>query len=1070
VTEREIFLGALEIADPAARKAYLDRACAGDKTLVGHVEDLLEIHAKGGSLFESPPAAASTVASSTGEQPSMVIGPYKLLQKIGEGGMGTVFMAEQTHPIQRRVAIKITKPGTETRQIVARFEAERQALAMMDHPNIARVLDAGTVSESSVGFFGPTSRPYFVMELVRGVPITKYCDERQLAPRNRLELFVPVCHALQHAHQKGIIHRDLKPSNILVAEYDDKPVAKVIDFGVAKAVAQKLTERTMFTQFGQVVGTIEYMSPEQAKLNALDIDTRSDIYGLGVLLYELLTGTTPLDGSRLRGVAYDELFRLIREEEPPTPSTRLSTTAQLPTIAANRGLEPKRLSRLLRGELDWIVMKCLEKDRDRRYDSAAALARDLERYLNDEPVEACAPSAAYRFRKLVHRHKGPVVALTSVVLLLVAGIVGTSTGLVRAGEAMKAESSLRQIAEANEKTALEEKAAAVEARELEQLARQRETEQRERAEVSEKTAIAKRKIAVAVQDFLLQDLLHQADAIEQAFSIRRLGGGFEVKDNPSIKELLDRTAAALTPAQILEKFPDEPEVHAAILKTVGTTYLAIGDHKNAIEFLTRSSDSYRRIHGGEHPDTLAALNQLGLAYSAAGKTPQAIALFENIRDIATGRPDANEPSILHNLAAAYLDAGKPAAAIELFESVRDTRIDELGREAASVLTTENCLALAYYQAGKLSQAVELWEHVLAQRSDALGGDHPATLTAKNNLALAYRTAGRLPQAIELLEQVLDSQVKMRGPEHPYVIITMSNLGTAYVLSNDITKGAALLEQARDGAIKNLGPEHPRTLNALNNLAWAYHESGRLPQAIELYEQARAGLLKRFGANHPETLTTTNNLAAAHQSTRNFDQALPLYLQTATAIERVGFAHPDARSIIYNLSFCHEEMNQYAEAEAWKKKWVAFVRNKGEIETVDFASDLASLGLNLVKQKKWKDAEPVLRECLTRREKLNARANQPVAAWQIATTKSMLGGALAGQEQYGDAEPLLLAGYEGLKSGIATLPPPGQTRLLEAIERLVDFYTATNKLDEATKWRERLQEDKSLLEEAAKNPR
>src|SRR5437016_1911639 len=325
--------------------------------------------------------------------------------------MGVVYMAEQQQPIRRRVALKIIKPGMDSAQVIARFEAERQALALMDNPHIAKVLDAGATE---------SGRPYFVMELVKGVAITKYCDEHHLTLRQRLALFVPVCQAVQHAHHKGIIHRDLKPSNVLIALYDGKPVPKVIDFGVAKAAGSKLTEKTLFTEFGQVVGTLEYMSPEQAELNQLDIDTRSDIYSLGVLLYELLTGTTPLERKRFQEVAFLEVLRLIREEETPRPSTRLSTTEGLPAIAANRGLEPKKLSGLMRGELDWIVMKALEKDRNRRYETASAVAADVQRYLDDEPVQACPPSASYRLRKFVRRNKGPVLGVGIIVLLLAA--------------------------------------------------------------------------------------------------------------------------------------------------------------------------------------------------------------------------------------------------------------------------------------------------------------------------------------------------------------------------------------------------------------------------------------------------------------------------------------------------------------------------------------------------------------------------------------------------------------------------------------------------------------------------
>ena len=456
---------------------------------------------------------------STGEGPGTVIGPYKLLEQIGEGGFGVVFLAEQSHPLRRKIALKVLKPGMDTRQVVARFEAERQALALMDHPNIARVFDGGAT---------PTGRPYFVMELVKGVPITEYCDANHLSPRQRLELFVSVCAAVQHAHQKGIIHRDLKPNNVLVSRHDTTPVVKVIDFGVAKALGQVLTDKTLFTGIAQLVGTPLYMSPEQAGMSDLDVDTRSDVYSLGVLLYELLTGTTPFDKDRFRTVGYDEMRRIIREEEPARPSTRLSTLGQAAaTVSANRGSDPKHLTRLIRGELDWVVMKALEKDRNRRYESASALAADLHRYLHDEPVQACPPSTLYRVRKFVRRNRGPVLAASLLVLALVGGIVGTTLGLVRATVA-----EARAVNEAGQR----------------------------------ETALKDRELAlIESQDRLFQTLVQQAGA---ARTSGRVGRRFEaleaVRKAAAIRvtpELRAEAAAALSlpDAEVLQEWAGWPE-------------------------------------------------------------------------------------------------------------------------------------------------------------------------------------------------------------------------------------------------------------------------------------------------------------------------------------------------------------------------------------------------------------------------------------------------------------------------------------------------------------------------------
>ncbi|MBA4107863.1 MAG: serine/threonine protein kinase [Pirellula sp.] len=536
---KSIFLNAAEITAPDKRRAFIETQCAGDEALRDEVIDLLRHQQSLGSFLDTPPPGLGvTLDQSVSEGPGTIIGPYKLLQQIGEGGMGVVFMAEQIHPLRRTVALKIIKPGMDTRQVIARFEAERQAVAMMDHPNIAKVLDAGTTG---------TNRPYFVMELVKGAPITNYCDEKHLPLRERLALFVTVCHAVQHAHQKGIIHRDLKPSNVLVALYDGRPVPKIIDFGVAKAIGPKLTERTLFTEFGVVVGTLEYMSPEQAELNQLDVDTRSDIYGLGVLLYELLTGTPPLDRDRIKKSALVDILRVIREEEPPTPSSRLSNAQKSSAIAVNRSAEPKQLSEMVRGELDWVVMKALEKERHRRYATANDLALDVERFLADEPVEAFPPSATYRFRKFASRNKA---AMAGAALVAAALVLGTAVSIWQATLAQ------RRL-------------------ESEQEARQLAT-----AEAIKATTISA----------LLQQMLGLANP------------SADKGTDYTVRQMLDDFAVDLG-----DKLRDQPEAEAAIRATIGNAYRGLQAFDKAESHLKSALDLRIHVFGPEHAEVAHSL-------------------------------------------------------------------------------------------------------------------------------------------------------------------------------------------------------------------------------------------------------------------------------------------------------------------------------------------------------------------------------------------------------------------------------------------------------------------------------
>jgi serine/threonine protein kinase len=636
------------------------------------------------------------------ERPGTVIGPYKLMEQIGEGGMGLVFVAEQQHPVRRKVALKIIKPGMDTRQVVARFEAERQALALMDHPHIAKVLDGG---ETAGG------RPYFVMELVKGVPITQFCDDNRLALRERLELFVPVCSAVQHAHQKGIIHRDLKPSNVLVASHDGKPVVQVIDFGVAKAVGQRLTDKTVYTQFAQLVGTPLYMSPEQAGQSSLDVDTRSDVYALGVLLYELLTGTTPFDKGRLHTVGYDEMRRIIREEEPARPSTRLSTLGQAAaTVSANRQSDPQKLSRLMRGELDWIVMKALEKDRNRRYESASAFAADVQRYLADEPVLACPPTLRYRLGKLLRKHRGPAAAVAAVWLVLICGIAATAAAYFQADAAKRAEAEQRRAAE-----------------QARDEARQAEAEAR------------------ATADFLTFDMMALAPAGETDDKRTAIHDAIDAAV-PEVDRLLGR----------------QPRVEAAVRHVIGSAYRFLGEYDKARPQLERAVALRRRELGEDHPSTLSSQHNLCTVLHVQGQLGEAEALARCVLDARRGQLPPGHRDIASSLALLGLiltDRGRPERAEPLLREALDTFAAAFPDDHWRVANVRSLLGGCLVRQGRYAEA----EPLLLSAGRALQAPRSAprhhARRAVENLVRLYEAWGKNDKADEW-------QRKLQGPGAP----------------------------------------------------------------------------------------------------------------------------------------------------------------------------------------------------------------------------------------------------------------------------------------------------------------
>jgi serine/threonine protein kinase/tetratricopeptide (TPR) repeat protein len=895
MSERDLFIAALKITGLAERSAWLDRECGGDAALRQRIEVLLQAFDKAGSLLENPAVAnGPTTGEPITERPGTVIGPYKLIEPIGEGGMGTVFLAQQQEPVKRLVALKIIKPGMDSRLVLARFEAERQALALMDHPNIAKVLDAGAT---------PAGRPYFVMELVKGVPITRYCDDKLLTPKDRLDLFVQVCHAVQHAHQKGVIHRDLKPSNVLVAPYDGKPVVKVIDFGVVKAAGQPLTERTLVTGLGAVVGTPEYMSPEQAELNNADIDTRSDVYSLGVLLYELLTGTTPLTAKRVKEAGLLEVLRVIREEEPQKPSTRLSTTEELPSIAARRSLEPKKLSGLVRGELDWIVMKSLEKDRNRRYETANELARDIENYLHDEPVLAGPPSARYRLRKFVQRNRGPVLAAGTVLLALVGGVVGTTAGLV---QAKRAEANARD--EAGQKEI---------ARAGEERQRFEAVAEKNRAVQAEQATKAQAEITRAVNGFLLKDLLGQADIGNQAF----VGEGTERNPKITVGELLDRAAKA-----IQGKFADQPLTEAAVRLTVGDAYRALGRYAEAEPHLERSVRLRTVKLGADHPDTLASMN---------------------------------------NLAVLYLRQGKYDTAEHLFQKVIDAQTAQFGADHPDTLRSKNNLTALYQLQGKYDQVERLYKEVLDAQTSRLGADHPDTLGSKNNLAVLYRAQGKFRLAEPLYKEVLDARTARQGADHPDTLNSKNNLAMLYRFQGKYGQAEALFRNIIEIQTARQGADHPATLISKHNLAVLYRLQGQYERAEPLLKAVLETRTASLAADHPALLRTKNDLALLYQAQRQYDRAAPLFREAvAGARQKLRLAHPNTQSYIRSLVGCYEQMGQPAKAEPLLRELAHFAKENAGADSLPYATQLAALGFNLLLQTKGADAETVLRESLT----------------------------------------------------------------------------------------------------------
>ncbi len=834
------------------------------------------------------PASASAETQLTSDSPSSstspdasvpsqkTIGPYRLVRKLGEGGMGQVWLAEQTAPLQRLVAIKLIRAGVTDNILLERFESERQALARMNHPAIAKVFDAGTT---------PDGTPYFVMEYVSGIPITQYCDQKRFSIPQRLELFIKVCEGVQHAHQKAIIHRDLKPANILVTEVDGKPTPRIIDFGIAKAIAARDPLATMFTRAGNFIGTPSYMSPEQADPDVRDVDTRSDVYSLAVILYELLTGTLPFDPTQWRSEVMHEALKRLREQAPPLPSILLAkkSTTERDTAtqtARLRSTDPQDLVSLLRGDLDWIAMKALEKDRARRYGTPSEFAGDLQRFLDHEPVTARPASAAYRFRKYVRRHR------------LAVSVAGAGLVLLIAFAAMQAV-QIRRITAERDRTARE----------------------RDRAN--------------RIADFMTK--------------MFKVSDPSEARGNSiTAREVLDSASK-----DVDSGLAQDPELQARMMDIMGTVYDNLGLYPRAEALTRRSLDILRKSAGPEDTETLRLENNLGNILYDEGKYTDAEKLYrhayetfraklgpENVKTLQTmddlanaiyeeGRyaesdklyrdaleisrrslgPDHRETLIQLGNLANNLDAqGRYAEAEALVREVLDARRRTLGPDHPETVRAMNDLAATLFLEGKYADAEALFRQTLELRRRVQGPGHPETVLTVYNIAGAVQKQGRLAEAEKLYREALAAQTKILGPENPDTVHTMTDLANTLADEGHFSPAIKLSRDALEIQRRTLGPEHPLALQTLTNLGWTLRQAGQFAEAEKITREALATQRRVLGPEHPTTLSTQDNLANILQAEHRYAEAEPLSQQAFDIRRRVlGPDHPDTAASAYNLA-------------------------------------------------------------------------------------------------------------------------------------------------------------------------